>query len=274
MFKLRREDWKMVLRVMKKLDPQVLFLDYYLARDVPPIGNVGEVALLGARERSLEFLKSVVRATREDDYPAVVLMSSRRIVDGETFREQAGDKIVPLRFRVLHKGGLKTDGGSVVLQHSAADALLDTFQGYRFGELFQGSLCTWKDGVRTALEDFECEVRQWDRRDIAYLSRFRLREEGQPLSEYLEWLFGAYFGALMERHVDWGHDAIRELEGDEEIGSDLEGAYEGATDGVARCFHGVRVRTQRVGPGYRYRLGDLYKKSGCKRVWAVVHARL
>lgn len=250
--------------------PQVLFLDYYLTNDVPPVGDVRGVALRGARQRSLEFLKSVVEVTQEHDYPAIVLMSSRRIGDGETFREQAGDKIVPLRFRVLHKRGLWTDDGSVALDHSAADALLDTFQGYRFGELFQRSLSTWKDGVQAALEEFEREVRQWDRRDIAYLSRFRLREEEQPLSEYLEWLFGGYFGALMERHVDWGHDAIRKLEGDDKIGSDLEGAYEGATDGVARCFHGVRVRTQRVGPGYRYRLGDLYVKRGCRTVWAIV----
>ena len=249
--------------------PEVLFLDYYLDNDVPAVGDVGREALSTARRQSLDFLKDVVRVTKEHDYPAVVLMSSRRIDDRDAFRKQAGKKLVPLRFRALDKKELQMDGGSVAVDHAAADALLDTFQGYRFGKLFQGSLSTWKNGVRKALGEFEREVRQWDRRDIAYLSRFRLREEGQPLSEYLEWLFGGYFGALMERHVDWGHEAIREL-GDEEVGDDIEGAYEGATDGIARCFHEVRVRTQRVGPGYRYRLGDLYKESGYKSVWAIV----
>ena len=249
--------------------PQVLFLDYYLDNDVPAVGDVGSEALNVARRQSLDFLKNVVQVTEEHDYPAVVLMSSRGIRDRDAFRKQAGEKLVPLRFRALDKKELRMDGRSVAMGHAAADALLDTFQGYRFGKLFQGSLSTWKDGVRNALGEFEREVRQWDRRDIAYLSRFRLREEGQPLGEYLEWLFGGYFGALMERHVDWGHEAIREL-GDEEVGGDIEGAYEGATDGIARCFHEVRVRTQRVGPGYRYRLGDLYKESESNNVWAVV----
>ena len=253
----------------EKDPPEVLFLDYYLANDVPADGNVGSQALGAARRQSLDFLKNVVQVTEEHNYPAVVLMSSRGIGDRDMFRKQAGKKLVPLRFRALDKRELRMDGSSVTVGHAAADALLDTFQGYRFGKLFQGSLSTWKDGVRKALGEFEREVRQWDRRDIAYLSRFRLREEGQPLSEYLEWLFGGYFGALMERHVDWGHEAIREL-GEEEVGGDMEGAYEDATDGVARCFHEVRVRTQRVGPGYRYRLGDLYKESGSDNVWVVV----
>ena len=203
--------------------PEVLFLDYYLSHDVPAVGDVGEEALGGARRQSLDFLKNMARMTEERAYPAVVLMSSRHIGDRDAFRRQAGKKIVPLRFRTLSKRELRIDGDSVVLDHGAADALLDTFQGYRFGKLFQGSLSTWKDGVRKALGEFEHAVRQWDTRDIAYLSRFRLREEEQPLSEYLEWLFGGYFSALMERHVDWGHDAIRKLESDEDVGGDIEG---------------------------------------------------
>ena len=54
------------------------------------------------------------------------------------------------------------------------------------------------------------------------------------------------------------------------LGATSRAAYEGATEGVAKCFHEVRMRTERVGPGYRYRLGDLYRESGRREVWAVV----
>lgn len=253
--------------------PQVLFLDYYLADDVEGVGDVGEVALSRGRRASLEFLKDVVQTTTEEhEYPAVVLMSSRDIVDGDDFRrDAAGEKIMRLRFRLLSKKGMHIDGDSIAIDHAAADALLDTFQGFRFGQSFQESLSTWREGVYAALKEFEHEVRRWDRKDIAYLSRFRLRDEGQPVSEYLAWLFGGYFGALIERHVDWGHAAFGRLDTNGGAGGDIDGAPEGPTIGVAKCFHEVRVRTKGVESKRRNRLGDLYRESGGKNgVWVVL----
>ena len=250
------------LTVYRDTRPQVLFLDYLLAEGLPPVGDVEEGAFSGARAESVSFLKDVVEGT-PGPCPAIVLMSSRDICDAEAFRHEASsNRIVKLRYRQLDKRWLRLDGQAVNMDHEAADVLLDTSQGYAFGKLFEESIGAWREGAERALAEFGRRVGQWDRKEIAYLLRFRLREEGQPLSEYLEWLLGEYFGALIEREVDWKHEAFAELDGEGGVGEDIEGAYHEASDAVADCFHEVRIRTERVGPPNRYRLGDLYRQRG------------
>ena len=243
----------------REMRPQVLFLDYLLADGLPPVGDVREDALSGARAESVSFLRDIAGGPAAR-YPAIVLMSSRDIRDAEAFRDDASSgRIMKLRYRQLNKRWLRLDGRSIHIDHAAADVLLDTSQGYAFGELLEESIGAWRDGVERALVEFGRKVGQWDKKEIAYLLRFRLREEGQPLSEYLEWLFGEYFGALIEREVNWKHNAFSEMDSDGRIGEDIEGAYDEASGAVADCFHKVRVRTERVGPPSRYRLGDLYR---------------
>ena len=225
---------------------------------------------------SVALLKEICRASStekstDDDCPAVVLMSSRKIDDVEKYRQDAGgERIVSVRFRFLEKRAVRLESQTVVIDHAAADVLLDTTQGYVFGKLWQQALKQWRDGAAAAFKRFTREVSELDLKDVAYLLRFRLREEGQSLSEYLEWLFGEYLRGRVESDVDWMHASFMELDGNENVESNIEGAYEGASKRVAELFHSVRVRPRRVGAPSRYRLGDLYKSAIGSNIRAVI----
>ena len=259
------------MSVYTKFRPQILFLDYYLDRDVPPVGDPGRAKFKKARRASLKFLRQVVTATDEENIPAVVLMSSRQIDDIHQYRHEVKDRqIISLRFQYMKKEWIRQDDGRIIIAHAAADVLLDMSQGYIFGKLLQQALTQWKEGAEQALNDFMKRIGNLDMKDFAYLLRFRLREEGQVLSEYLEWLFGEYLKGLIDKNVDWEHPSFSELNSDEKIEDNIEGAFDGPTVKIAEFFHGIRVTKRHANLPHRYQLGDLYARPNGDDIRSVI----
>ena len=239
--------------------PQVLFLDYYLSDDVPAEGRVGGYRMTKARRASLELLQRLVESKEIQEVPAIVLMSSQPSRNINQYRYDVGrEQILSLRFHFLHKKLVRLDGETVIVDHDAAGALLDTSQGYIFGKQIQQALGQWKMGAESALIDFLAEIRNLEMKDFAYLLRFRLREEGQPFGQYLEWFFGECLKGMIEEKVDWSHSSFSSLDDNNKTEDMIEGAYEGPSDMIARLFHRVRVNGNRGGSSRNYRLGDLY----------------
>ena len=175
-----------------------------------------------------------------------------------------------LRFQFLQKELVQQKDEVIVIEHAAADALLDTSQGYLFGKLLQQALTKWKNGAELALNDFIKDIGDLDMKDFAYLLRFRLREEGQPLSEYLEWLFGERLKGLIGDKVDWKHASFSELDGNETIEEKIEGAFEGPSVKIAEFFHHARVNKPRACTHHRDQLGDLYVQPKGRDIRAVI----
>ena len=174
----------------KKFRPEILFVDYYLSDDVPPIGEVKQHRKNNARKASIDLLKQVIADTSEEDIPAIILMSSYEVKNLRKYRHDTkSDKIMSLRFQFLKKEHVLQEGSDFQIDQAAADVLLDTSQGYLFSKVLQRGLAQWKEGAQSALLDFKREVNNLDIKDIAYLLRFKLWEEEQPLSEYLQWFF-------------------------------------------------------------------------------------
>lgn len=258
------------VKSFREFHPDVLFVDYYLDRDVPPVGDVSNVKLRKARRASLELLSQVIGSTDKKDVPAIVLMSSRIVDDVDQYRHQVED-IMSLRFQFLKKGLVKQEVGKIAIDHVAADVLLDTIQGYLFGKVLQQAFGQWKVGAESALKTFLDNVGNLDTKDFAYLLRFRLREEGQPLSEYLEWLFGEYLKSLIDEKIDWEHGSFSRLDGNEKMEEKIEGAFEGASHNIATLFDQVRVnRCQGASKGCGYRLGDLYVEPRGRKIRTVI----
>ena len=114
------------VRIHDEFEPQVLFLDYYLDEGVSPASDVGSGLMAKARRASLALLREIVTGAEDREIPAIVLMSSRDINDVGKYRHQAGDrKIMSLRFLFLKKETVRQEGGSIVIEHAAADTLLD-----------------------------------------------------------------------------------------------------------------------------------------------------
>ena len=243
----------------ERFQPQVLFLDYYLSEDVPAAGDVTRYRMDKARKQSLELLKQLVATDDADRIPAIVLMSSRHVKNVGKYRHDAGgDHVLSLRFHFLNKRSVRQNGGEPLVCDDAADALLDTSQGYRFGRHVQQALAQWKQGAQQAFSEFLAEVAELHTKDFAYLLRFRLREEGQPVGTYLEWLFSECLKDHIEAKVNWQHGSFAALNDDTEAEAAIEGAFEGPSPIVAKLFHRVRVTNRERHAEMPYGLGDLY----------------
>ena len=140
------------IKIYREFHPQVLFVDYYLDEDVPATGDVTKVKFAEARRASLTFLREVIKVAGGDDIPAVVLMSTRKVKDVDRYRHELDDQIMSLRFQFLDKALVKQENKNIIIDHVAADVLLDTSQGYIFGKLLQQALTQWKKGAESALK--------------------------------------------------------------------------------------------------------------------------
>ena len=246
----------------KELCPEVLFLDYYLDEEVVPGGQVGKSSLSAGRRASIDILRDLT--DDRNNVPAVILMSSRQISDSGEFRVQAGDgQIMALRFGPLQKCHLQNEGESISIDDIAADVLLDTVQGFRFGQAMQKALRQWEDGASRGLKAFVKEIGSLQTKDFAYLLRFRLREERESLSAYLGWLFSECLKGEIDRCVRWDDASFRDLDKDERSEEGFEGAFRGPSDMIAEFFHRVRVDDGYKNRRYLdardvYRMGDLY----------------
>ena len=259
------------MRLFREFRPQVLFLDYYLSDEVPAEGSVSGHKMSSARQASLRLLQRLVGEDEPAEIPAIVLMSTRPKPQVKRFRHQLeNNQILSLRFQFLDKNLLTLKGEEITVGNEAADALLDVSQGYLFGKQIQQALNLWKKGTDDALADFLKDVAKLEVKDFAYLLRFRLRDDGQPFGEYLEWFFGECLKGLIEEKVDWSHSSFMELDNMSEAEQSIEGAHDGPTDTVARLYHRVRVGGYPGSGKGDYRLGDLYARKKARDMRAVI----
>ena len=239
--------------------PEVLFVDYYLSSGVPPSPEkVSQHKRTEARRESIALLKQVINSTDVKDIPAIVLMSSYEVQKINQYRHKTQpDKIMSLRFKFLKKDGVRQENNIPIIDHAAVDVLLDISQGYLFGKALQLAVAHWKSAAELGLKNFLQEVVDLDTKDFAYLLRFKLREEGQSLSEYLQWFFGECLKGFIDNEIDWDSG----LDGENNIDKSIEGAFEGPSRGIAKFFHRVRVDSYRIANRTGYRMGDLYAQS-------------
>lgn len=255
----------------KAFNPQVVFLDYYLSADAVGAGMTTAVKTK-ARKASIELLNRLLK-TKPEEEPAIVLMSSEEVKEkAQRFRqdvEQLGENVLALRFRFIQKGWVSRDGDGLKINHEAADALLDTSQGYVFGQVLHRALKEWKGGAEDALKALLKEIGSLEPKDFAYLFRFRLANDGERMGDYLEWLFGENLRALVAETVDWTSPSFKQID-DPNLSKGIEGAFDGPSVPIARLFQRVRVDEHHGAAGNRRRLGDLFIKPREKKVMVVI----
>ncbi len=246
-------------------EAQVVFVDYYLDRgftaESDPDGAQGQAA----RSASIRMLRAVLDA-QPGTGPSVMLMSSHAVADrADAFRREIRDSKRPIfasRFAYMAKDDLKEDeGGAIEIAPAAADSLLDIAQRHLFAGAIEDALTHWKEGVDAAVESVWDTITKLELKDFAYLSRFRLAEEGQPLSSYLEWFFGEVLVDAVARKVAWDKPSwatLDEAAAKGKPGSQIEGAFDGPTAGVAELYFRARVDARPERQGKDMRVGDVY----------------
>lgn len=263
---------------LHEYNPQVVFLDYFLSPAPMSGGEYGDALHTQAYQASLELARKLADMSGEN-MPAIVLMSSESVGSraGE-FRNQVNNntkndrRILSWRFNFLGKGGIKLEEGRIVISPDAADTLLDVSQSYIFGNHLHRGIEKWRDGVQKAVDQLMIEISNLDLKDFSYLMRFRLKEEGQPFSQYMQWLFGECLIETVNQNVEWSDQAFKSLDSDDKTLNRIEGAYDGATTNIARIFDRARIERQDRSEEtvVSKRLGDIYISETTKEVRAII----
>lgn len=178
------------------------------------------------------------------------------------------------RFAFIAKDDLKEDEtGAIEIAPAAAEALLDIAQRHLFAGAIEDALTHWKTGVDAAVESVWHTITELELKDFAYLSRFRLADEGQPLSSYLEWFFGEVLVDAVARKVAWDQPSWAMLDGAAakgKPGGQIEGAFDGPTLGIAELYYRARVDARPERQGKDMRVGDIYTSAIPGEVLAVI----
>lgn len=246
------------------LKPDVIFVDYYLDPSLSPDSTPDEATGKAARRGSLQMLRQVL-LDKPGFGPSVMLMSSHSVrKEAHAFRREIHEenKVFASRFHYLSKEELdEEEDGSITISGGAVDALLDIAQRHKFAGALEQGLTQWKSGLDRAANSVWDLITELELRDFAYLARFRLAEEGQPLSTYLEWFFGEVLVDGIARSVKWSDQSFKTLDegaGKNKPGSQIEGAFDGPTLRVADLYFRARVDARPTRQGTDLRTGDLY----------------
>jgi hypothetical protein len=259
------------------VEAQVVFVDYYLDRtftqNSDPNGQQGDAA----RAASIHMLASVLDA-QPGAGPSVMLMSSHAVAErAPDFRKEVRGGENPIfasRFQFMAKEDLKEDqDGRIEIASGAADALLDIAQRHAFAGAIEDALTHWKKGVDSAVGEVWKTITELELKDFAYLSRFRLADEGQPLSTYLEWFFGEVLVDAIARSVPWDVPSWTALDNAGKKGSpgsQIEGAFDGPTGAIANLYYRARVDERPARENKDMRVGDIYIGANDSEVLSVI----
>ena len=252
---------------LAEFEPDVVFVDYYLDATISSTDNPAEGKGVAAISASMKILRDVLRGNPGSG-PSVMLMSSHSVKErADKFRREIRDDnpVFASRFHFLDKNQIdEREGGCLTLEPAAADALLDVAQRHKFSGAIEDALTAWKDGVEKASKSVWKQITELQLEDFAYLARFRLADEGQPLSRYLEWFFGEVLTDAVAKSVDWERESFRTLDKSAERGkpgSEIEGAFDGPTERVAELYFAARVDARSAGSDREFCTGDLLLSS-------------
>ena len=187
-------------------DPQLIFLDWYLGDDgaqtagaiIPDAGT--HPAVLAAANKAREILEGW---PKDKPKPLIILMSSKPGVEADAgaFCRQA--KILRGMFYAVPKATL-SDSFSLRLHLNLFAMSLPA------GRRLQSFMDTLRQEFETARMGFLDTLSDLTLTDYACIQRLCLQNEGQPLGDYLLWLFSTYLGQKLF------------AEGLKEVGNDLD----------------------------------------------------
>ncbi|MXW37356.1 MAG: hypothetical protein F4Z65_03695 [Acidobacteria bacterium] len=256
-------------RVSRDLDPDLIFMDFYLSPPERTTKDITSAQWAGDRKRSIALLKAIL-TDLANNVPAVVLMSSEEVADRkEAYFGRLDDRVMALRFGFLLKRWVQGRGQELTASGDAAEVLLDTSGSFEFGRVLETALKAWKVGAEAARKALYSELREFDVQDFAYLLRFRIYKEGEVFADYLEWFLGESLRAIIDDKVDWTTDEFTRLN-DSTLTHAIEGANPRPSARLAEFFHRMRFNSRRTRPRRRFALGDLFISSNRRSVRMVV----
>src|SRR5581483_12476235 len=163
--------------------PDLIFLDYYL----DPAGLESSLPLAQSIGENLQ------NSFTQRPKPYVVLMSNVSDIKPENrslFRDTA--KIIGGMFHFIPKADLQERNTLVLKLALMVRSIEEGRKIQQFVERYDGA-------IHEIAADFQKKIRGLSLEDYAYIQKMSLQGEGQPLGDYVLWLFGMYFSHLLGR---------------------------------------------------------------------------
>jgi len=239
-------------------------MDFFLRAGLSPDGEPNLDQEVGARRASLERLKGLITGPNGGEAtPAIILMSSHDIASRvEKFRRDLAAEqgnVFTSRFHFVNKKDFtRGQATEINVADGSFDALLSITQTFAFGLAMHSALLQWRLGAREAIDDMWGDITSLSLKDFAYLTRFRLAQEGMNLSEYLEWLFSEALVDAVGKRVKWQNDAFVAIDRKDGPANRVRGAFDGPTTAIAAIFDRVRIDAPKARTRRNFRMGDLY----------------
>jgi len=166
-------------------DCNVVFLDYDLQTDAPTKGKL-----------SSELCAKIYEQFRSAEaVPLVILISTNQFNDADIAAFRDGTKLLSGMFYFVSKSEL-ADEEQLNYRLVAFAKSLPT------GQVLQRFVSVLESGMKDAAEKVFQTIRSLSISDYAYLEMMHLADDGQPLGEYLMWLFGAQIAKEISEGLD------------------------------------------------------------------------
>ena len=173
--------------------PQILFLDWYLGQDSPQMPSVDKELpkFTPANKASQDLAQEIWQKwPPHQPRPLVILMSSKPGLEenGDGFCQDSG--ILRGMFHFVSKEEITNEFRFKIY-------MLLFLTSLPAGNRLQTFLETLKGEFDKAKKEFLAGISTLTLTDFSYIQSLSLKNEEEPLGDYLLWLFSAYFGQLL-----------------------------------------------------------------------------
>jgi hypothetical protein len=160
---------------------KLIFIDYYLGP------TPGPEAIAAANRMA----KDIYDAYSNEEYkPLIILMSSLRVSEDKVAAFRDESKLIGGMFFFIAKDDLKEKDKLLLKLGALAKSL-------KYGHKIQRFLDALDTSVIRVAREFMADIKKLSLEDYAYIQTLSLQSDGQPLGDYMLWLYGAYFGHLL-----------------------------------------------------------------------------
>jgi hypothetical protein len=244
------------------LTTKVIFIDYYL----------------GLGQDAHEVAKSIARQTygkyeNEPSKPLIILMTSREISEEmiAAFRDESG--LLGGTFYFVHKKDFSNKDKLHLKIGAWAMAM-------PYSEKIQTFVNTLQRVINNVADQFIRDIRKLSVDDYGYIQKLSLHEDGQPLGDYMLWLYSAYFGKILFEAPDVREqqEVIDAMAFDDLPPSQIKPSLQLAEIYKSALFAtvedvGIHPHDEKDSQIMYLHLGDLFMKDGDSEVWMVLNAQ-
>lgn len=244
------------------LSTRLIFIDYYLG----PTPQAHEVSKDIARQIYSKYENGSAK-------PLIILMTSRDISEEmiAAFRDESG--LLGGTFYFVHKRDFSNKDRLHLKIGAWAMAM-------PYSQKIQEFLTTIHRVITEVSDQFIKDIRKLSVDDYGYIQKLSLQEDGQPLGDYMLWLYSSYFGKVLFEATDVRAqqkiiDAMTfedvppsQIKPSLQLAEIYKSALFASVEDVGIHPHDVATSTMMY-----LHIGDLFMKEDELEVWMVINAQ-